>query len=70
MEAGSMDDENDSSVIDNEGWSQITDSSNKRKNRDSESDDNNTRVGINKARKIEVEYKVMVAFSGTVENNQ
>lgn len=68
MDAGSMDDEDDSSVIDSGGWSQITDASNKRKNRDSESDDNNSRVVINKTRKMEVENKVMVAFSGTVKN--
>lgn len=73
MDAGSMDDDDDddddSSVIDSEGWSQIPDASNKRKNRDSESDDNITEVGgINKTRKMEVEYKVIVAFSGIVEN--
>lgn len=52
MDAGSVDDEDDSSVIDSEGWSQIPDASNKRKNRDSESDDNITRVvRINKTRK-------------------
>ncbi len=69
MDAGSMDDEDDSSIVDSEGWSQVPDASNKLKNRESESDDNITEIGgNNKTRKMEVEYKVIVAFSEKIEN--
>ncbi len=51
-------------MIHSEGGSQVSDASNKWKNRESESDDNITEIGgNNKTRKMEEEYKVVVAFS-------